>query len=110
MQYCHVRHIVHRDIKPKHLLIAVSGHPEIVVIKIAGFGRAKLIESEPLFSYRKVVTLWYRAPELLLGTTTYSYEIDVWSVGCIFAEMTTTKRLFQAARKRQIGQLFKIFQ
>lgn len=55
----------------------------------------------------KVVTLWYRAPEVLLGATRYSCPVDIWSVGCIFSEMMTKKPLFQG--DSEIDQLFKIF-
>lgn len=70
-----------------------------------GLGRAFGI---PVRIYtHEVVTLWYRAPEILLGATRYSCAIDMWSIGCIFAEMTTKKPLFQG--DSEIDQLFRIF-
>jgi len=72
---------MHRDIKASNLLIDRKG-----VLKIADFGLATSIESgKPLTN--RVVTLWYRAPELLLGSTDYGYSIDLWSAGCLLAEM-----------------------
>lgn len=93
--------------KPHNLLIDLFGNLD-TAIKIADFGLATLIESEPLVYHGKLVTLCYRPPELMLGATTFSYEIDIWSIGCIFAEMMTTKRLFQG--NEEIVQLFKIFE
>jgi len=81
LQHCHERGIMHRDIKASNLLIDRRG-----VLKIADFGLATSIESEKPLTNR-VVTLWYRAPELLLGSTDYGYSIDLWSAGCLLAEM-----------------------
>mgnify|MGYP002620688590 FL=1 len=76
-------------------------------MKIADFGLARTI-SHPLKPLtEEVVTLWYRAPEVLLGAEKYSTAVDIWSLGCIFAEMITTKPLFPG--DSQIGQIFKIF-
>ena len=77
-------------------------------MKLADFGLARLsgLPNGP-YTY-EVVTLWYRAPELLLGANRYSAAVDVWSVGCIFAEMATGLPLFPG--RSDIDQLFKIFQ
>ena len=83
LQHCHERGILHRDIKGSNLLIDKNG-----MLKIADFGLANyynLDHSRPLTS--RVVTLWYRAPELLLGATYYGVGIDLWSSGCLLAEM-----------------------
>lgn len=82
LEYCHQRGILHRDIKPNNLLIAADGH-----IKIADFGLARCWSSplEPMTS--QVATRWYRAPELLFGARYYTGAVDVWSAGCIFAEL-----------------------
>jgi serine/threonine protein kinase len=102
--YCHTYRILHRDLKPHNLLISQDGSQ----VKLADFGLARLsgLPSGPYTS--EVVTLWYRAPELLLGATRYCGPVDVWSVGCIFAEMTSGYALFPG--RSDIDQLLKIFQ
>lgn len=99
---CHDRCIVHRDLKPQNLLVSPKG------LKIADFGLARLLPSDGKACTCRVVTLWYRAPELLLGQTKYRTDVDMWSVGCVFAEMATSKPLFDSTC--EIGTLFKIFQ
>lgn len=103
ISYCHSRRILHRDLKLQNLLVNKDG-----TIKLADFGLARSV-SLPLRVYSKeVVTLWYRAPEILLGSTYYGPPIDIWSLGCIFYEMLTKKVLFPG--DSEIDQLFKIFQ
>ena len=88
--YCHERRIMHRDLKPSNLLV----NPEATQIKIADFGLARTM-GLPLKTYtHEVVTLWYRAPEVLLGSKIYSTAIDVWSIGAIFYELAHKKALF----------------
>jgi len=85
LQHCHERGILHRDIKGSNLLIDKNG-----MLKIADFGLANFYGPDrhrPLTS--RVVTLWYRAPELLLGDTDYGVGVDLWSAGCLLAEMFT---------------------
>jgi cyclin-dependent kinase 12/13 len=83
LHYCHSHSVLHRDLKPANLLLSKDG-----VLKLADYGLARILSSNERRQYtNKVVTLWYRAPELLLGSRKYSAEIDVWSVGCIFAEI-----------------------
>lgn len=100
--FCHSHRILHRDLKPQNLLIDAHGS-----IKLADFGLARAF-GVPVRSYtHEVVTLWYRAPEILLGCRYYSTPVDVWSIGCIFAEMITRRALFPG--DSEIDQLYRIF-
>ncbi|KAJ9584821.1 hypothetical protein L9F63_020842, partial [Diploptera punctata] len=89
LAYCHRRRILHRDLKPQNLLINDKGE-----LKLADFGLARA-KSVPTKTYsNEVVTLWYRPPDVLLGSTEYSTQIDMWGVGCIFYEMACGRPLF----------------
>lgn len=101
--HCHCQRIIHRDMKPQNLLLNRSG-----LIKLADFGLARAF-TIPLREYtHEVVTLWYRAPEILLGSNYYSVGIDIWSVGCIVAEMFTRTPLFQG--DSELDQIYSIFE
>merc|ERR1712037_959388 len=102
MLFCHQRRVLHRDLKPQNLLIDKSG-----AIKIADFGLARAFGVPVRVYTHEVVTLWYRAPEILLGCAKYSTPIDIWSLGAIVAEMIGAKPPFQG--DSEIDQLFKIF-
>ncbi|EMD41778.1 hypothetical protein CERSUDRAFT_120728 [Gelatoporia subvermispora B] len=102
--HCHERWILHRDLKTSNLLMNNRG-----TIKVADFGLARRY-GDPIGVgglTQLVVTLWYRAPEILLGAITYSTAVDMWSVGCIFAELILKEPLFQA--KGEIELLSMIF-
>ncbi|KXZ53820.1 CDKH1 protein [Gonium pectorale] len=101
IHYLHVNWVIHRDLKTSNILY--NNHGEL---KICDFGLARQFGS-PLRSYTQpVVTLWYRPPELLLGETLYSTAVDMWSIGCIMAELLTGKPLFPG--QGDIEQLDKI--
>ncbi|XP_066190237.1 cyclin-dependent kinase 11B isoform X5 [Sylvia atricapilla] len=102
VKHLHDNWILHRDLKTSNLLLSHSG-----ILKVGDFGLAREYGS-PLKPYTPVVvTLWYRAPELLLGAKEYSTAIDMWSVGCIFGELLTQKPLFPG--KSEIDQINKVF-
>ena len=131
----HTRRVIHRDLKPQNLLIDKKGTIKIAdfglgrafgipvraytheVSKYSGtigtssyhhpVNNFKPLLSLPLPTHTQVVTLWYRAPEVLLGSSRYACPIDVWSIACIFAEMLLKRPLFYG--DSEIDQLFRIF-
>nr|XP_043628433.1 probable serine/threonine-protein kinase At1g54610 [Erigeron canadensis] len=103
LEHCHKRGVLHRDIKGSNLLIDNNGN-----LKIGDFGLATIFSSnqrQPLTS--RVVTLWYRPPELLLGATDYGVAVDLWSAGCILAELFAGKPIMPG--RTEVEQLHKIF-
>ncbi|GER44796.1 kinase family protein [Striga asiatica] len=104
VNYLHDNWVLHRDLKTSNLLLNNCGE-----LKICDFGLARQYGS-PLKPYTQlVVTLWYRAPELLLGTKQYSTAIDMWSLGCIMAELLSKEPLFNGKTEfEQLGKIFKI--
>lgn len=115
--YLHSTHILHRDLKPANILITAPG-----VVKIGDLGLARLVHKplQPLFAGDKVVvTIWYRAPELLMGAKHYNKAIDCWAVGCVFAELASLRPIFKGEEAKldskknvpfQRDQLLKIFE
>ncbi|GMN67305.1 hypothetical protein TIFTF001_036386 [Ficus carica] len=101
--YCHSHRVLHRDLKPQNLLIDRRTN----ALKLADFGLARAFGIPVRTFTHEVVTLWYRAPEILLGSRHYSTPVDVWSVGCIFAEMVNQRPLFPG--DSEIDELFRIF-
>lgn len=86
--FIHERNIVHRDLKPENILVNDQG-----VVKICDFGSAKVIDPSGK-NTPYIVSRYYRAPELILGVSKYGPPIDIWAVGCIFAELITQRPLF----------------
>ena len=103
VDFLHSKKILHRDLKPANILI----DPNTLTTKIADFGLSRLY-SFPVRPYTKeVLTLWYRAPELMLGFNNYSCDLDMWSIGCIIAEVFLKSPIFMG--DSEIDQLFRIF-
>ncbi|OWM74119.1 probable serine/threonine-protein kinase At1g54610 [Punica granatum] len=103
LEHCHNQNVLHRDIKGSNLLIDNDG-----ILKIADFGLASFFSpnhKQPMTS--RVVTLWYRPPELLLGATDYGVGVDLWSAGCILAELLAGKPIMPG--RTEVEQLHKIF-
>jgi cyclin-dependent kinase 12/13 len=102
--YCHERQVLHRDIKGSNLLIDNHG-----TLKIADFGLARTYADNLRRYTNRVITLWYRSPELLLGAEEYGPEVDIWSVGCLLAELLTKRPLFPGKdESNQIDLIFRV--
>ncbi|KAI7882830.1 serine/threonine-protein kinase pef1 [Lichtheimia hyalospora FSU 10163] len=100
--YCHDNRVLHRDLKPQNLLMSKR-----LDLKLGDFGLARAFGIPVNTFSNEVVTLWYRAPDVLLGSRMYSTSIDIWSAGCIMAEMYTGRPLFPGTTNED--QLQKIF-
>lgn len=105
IEYLHSRFIIHRDLKTSNLLYSNKGF-----LKVCDFGLARKYVSSNKSYTPVVVTLWYRAPEILLGCDKYTPAIDIWSVGCIFAELVLKEPLLRGQNEaEQIDLIFKTF-
>lgn len=101
LDYLHSNNIMHRDIKGANVLINNKGE-----VKLADFGLARLLDTHLVPHYtNRVATLWYRAPELLLGSNKYTTAIDMWSLGCVFFELLTLHPLFPGDRELKVLDL-----
>ncbi|KAF7534364.1 hypothetical protein G7Z17_g13371 [Cylindrodendrum hubeiense] len=104
IDFCHQNRVLHRDLKPQNLLINSKG-----LLKLGDFGLARAFGIPVNTFSNEVVTLWYRAPDVLLGSRTYNTSIDIWSAGCIMAEMFTGRPLFPGTTNEdQIVRIFRI--
>lgn len=104
LSFCHTHHVLHRDLKPQNLLINTNG-----TLKLADFGLARAFGVPVRCFSAEVVTLWYRPPDVLFGAKLYNTSIDMWSAGCIFAEISNAGRpLFPGADvDDQLKRIFK---
>jgi len=113
LAFCHSRGVMHRKLQPQSILIHRSigsgrGDDHRAIIKLAGFSLARSFFPPIHHNFtNEVITLWYRPPEILLGSVQYGPSVDVFSIGAIFAEMVTKKPLFPG--RYQIDQLYRIF-
>lgn len=103
LDYLHANRIIHRDLKSQNILISNT-----LEVKIADYGLSRLLEFDNRPYTNNVVSLWYRAPELLLGSIDYTAAVDMWSMGCIFYELIMKTPPFQA--KTEIEQTILIFE
>ncbi|XP_065051886.1 cyclin-dependent kinase-like 4 [Rhopilema esculentum] len=100
VKYCHEHNCIHRDVKPENILVTKEG-----IIKLCDFGFARhLVPGEAFTDY--VATRWYRAPELLVGDLQYGTPVDVWSIGCVFAELISGQALWPG--RSDVDQLYLI--
>ncbi|XP_020630310.1 cyclin-dependent kinase-like 4, partial [Orbicella faveolata] len=100
VNFCHQHNCIHRDVKPENILITEKG-----VIKLCDFGFARMLNKNDEYT-DYVATRWYRAPELLVGDVHYSFPVDVWAIGCVFAELISGQPLWPG--RSDLDQLYLI--
>ena len=106
LEHIHFRGVLHRDLKASNILITRDG-----VVKLADFGLARFYDKRRQLDYtNRVITLWFRPPELLLGQTRYGGEIDIFSAGCILTELLCGETVFRNVTGTEIAQLEKIYE
>ena len=98
LEYIHKRSIIHCDVTPANIILMGEESPTPGILKLADFGLASLKRTSSETRPYRTVTLFYRAPEILIGSRTYGTEVDMWSAGCVFAELATKQILFQSTR------------
>lgn len=104
LEYLHHRGVLHRDIKAANILISKTGD-----LKLADFGLARFYQKRQKQDYtNRVITIWYRSPELLLGETQYGPAVDIWSAACVLVEIFTRHAIFPGDGS-EINQLDKIY-
>ncbi|GEQ70870.1 hypothetical protein JCM33374_g4550 [Metschnikowia sp. JCM 33374] len=107
LDYLHKMRVIHRDIKGSNILLNSQG-----ILKIADFGLArnmKVLRGDESPDYtNRVITIWYRPPELLMGSTDYGREVDIWGVGCLLIELYTKTAIFQGTE--ELSQLYRIYE
>ncbi|KAF2721097.1 serine/threonine protein kinase, CMGC family, CDC2/CDK subfamily [Polychaeton citri CBS 116435] len=105
LDYLHTRGVLHRDIKAANILVSKTGE-----LKLADFGLARFYQKHQKQDYtNRVITIWYRSPELLLGETQYGPAVDIWSAACVLVEIFTRHAIFPGDGS-EINQLDKIYQ
>uniref|UniRef100_A0A2D4MH72 mitogen-activated protein kinase n=1 Tax=Micrurus spixii TaxID=129469 RepID=A0A2D4MH72_9SAUR len=101
VNFCHKHNCIHRDVKPENILITKH-----FVIKLCDFGFARILTGPCDYYTDYVATRWYRSPELLVGDTQYGPPVDVWAIGCVFAELLSGIPLWPG--KSDVDQLYLI--
>ncbi|KAI1719388.1 protein kinase domain-containing protein [Ditylenchus destructor] len=99
-RFCHAHNCIHRDVKPENILLTSQD-----VVKLGDFGFARVINTNEMYT-DYVATRWYRSPELLVGDVQYGPPVDVWAIGCVFAEMVTGEALWPG--RSDVDQLYLI--